>query len=66
MTKSGTIFTKINEKNSDDDFKFCETCMELLKISKNYKQFLLPNKRMHKRQKFPITKELTEFIYYRE
>ena len=34
----------INEKNSDDDFKFCETCMELLKISKNYKQFLLPNK----------------------
>ena len=34
----------INEKNNDTNFKLCETCLELFKISKNYKQFLLPNK----------------------
>ena len=34
----------INEKNNETDFKLCQTCMELFKISKNYKQFLLPNK----------------------
>lgn len=34
----------INEKNNETDFKLCKTCMELFKISKNYKQFLLPNK----------------------
>ena len=34
----------INEKNNDTNFKLCETCLDLFKISKNYKQFLLPNK----------------------
>ena len=34
----------INETNTDTDFKLCQTCMELFKISKNFKQFLLPNK----------------------
>ena len=34
----------INENNSETDLKLCQTCMELFKISKNYKQFLLPNK----------------------
>ena len=34
----------INEKNNDIDFKLCQTCMELFKISKNFKQFLIPNK----------------------
>ena len=34
----------INKKNNDTDFKLCQTCMELFKISKNFKQFLLPNK----------------------
>ena len=34
----------INDNNADNEFKLCQTCMELFKISKNYKQFLLPNK----------------------
>jgi hypothetical protein len=34
----------INEKNAENEFKLCEACMELFKISKNYNQFLLPNK----------------------
>ena len=34
----------INENNNENDFKLCQTCMELFQISKNYKQFLLPNK----------------------
>ena len=34
----------INETNDDTEFKLCQTCMELFKISKNFKQFLLPNK----------------------
>ena len=34
----------ITENNNENDFKLCQTCMELFQISKNYKQFLLPNK----------------------
>ena len=34
----------IKENNNENDFKLCQTCMELFQISKNYKQFLLPNK----------------------
>ena len=34
----------IYENNNDTDFKLCQVCTELFKISKNYKQFLLPNK----------------------
>ena len=34
----------INENNNDMNFKLCQACMELFKISKNYKQFLFPNK----------------------
>ena len=34
----------INENNKDNELKLCQICMELFKIAKNYKQFLLPNK----------------------
>lgn len=34
----------INENNRDNELKLCQTCVELFKISKNFKQFLLPNK----------------------
>ena len=34
----------IKDNNPDNEFKLCQTCMELSKIAKNYKQFLLPNK----------------------
>ena len=34
----------INENNNDNDFKLCETCMKLFKITKNYKQFLIATK----------------------
>ena len=34
----------IKDNNPDNEFKLCQICMELSKIAKNYKQFLLPNK----------------------
>lgn len=34
----------IKDNNAENEFKLCQTCMELFKISKNYKEFLIPNK----------------------
>lgn len=34
----------INENNKDAELQLCQTCMELFRISKDYKQFLIPTK----------------------